>query len=287
MKEAAEKRGGWQGRPFYTRVTIAGLLAFALFYTGLTILFLVSGGVEVVGDAVQGSVFYALFMIPTLVIVALAWRSPRQALVAAIWALLMLLVNAPSVPNVLGAFNSFFDAGLLIPVFVSLFVAGVSGIAGYLHHRRGATHDVSTAGERWALRATTAIVVGLMVVSGTLHLASLESVSADETAAAIIVEMKNSAFNPAQLTVPAGKPAKFVIRNRDLTVHTFTIKELGIDVKVLPGSEELVELSSPPVGTYVYSCTFGIEFSLPLHKPELESDPSVPTDSGTLVVSEP
>ena len=285
MNEGAEKKGGWKGLPFYTRVTIAGLLVFALIFTSLNVLF-VSGGVEV-NDAVQGIVFYALFMIPTVVIVVLAWRRPELTLVAAIWALLVLLITAPVIPNAFGTFNSFFDGGLLIPAIVSLIVAGVAGNVGFLQHRRGTTRDVSTAGERWVLWSTTGLVVGLMVVSGTLHLASLESVSPDEKAAAISVDMKNSAFKPAQLTVPAGKPAKFVIKNRDLTVHTFTIEELGIDVKVLPGSEELIELSSPPVGTYVYSCTFGIAFSLPLHIPEVESDPSVPSDSGTLVVSEP
>ncbi len=131
-----------------------------------------------------------------------------------------------------------------------------------------------TSSERWVLRATTAMVVGLMAVSGALHLTSVESVSANEKAGAISVEMKNSTFEPAQLTVPAGKPAKFVVRNRDLTVHTFTIEALGIDVKVLPGSEVLIELSSPPAGTYVYACTYGGGFSLPLHKPEVESEPS-------------
>ena len=225
-------------------------------------------------------------MIPTVVVVVLTWRS-RQTLIAAIGAILVLLISAPSIPIALGTFNSFFDAGLFIPAMVSLIVPGVAGIVGFLQHRRGATRDVSSAGERWVLWATTAMVVGLMVDSGTLHLTSLESVSPDEKAAAIVVEMKNSAFKPVQLTVPAGKPAKFVIKNRDLTVHTFTIKELGIDVKVLPGSEELIEVSSPPEGTYVFLCTFGMVFSLPLHKPELESEPSVPTDSGTLVVSEP
>ena len=58
-----------KGLPFFTRVTIAGLLVFALIYTGINILVIVSGGVEVIGDVVQGIVFYALFMIPTLVIV--------------------------------------------------------------------------------------------------------------------------------------------------------------------------------------------------------------------------
>jgi plastocyanin len=98
--------------------------------------------------------------------------------------------------------------------------------------------------------------------------------------------MRDSAFEPAQPTVPAGKPAKFVIKNRDLTVHTYTIEALGIDVNVLPGSEELTELSSLTAGTYVYSCTFGVGFSLPIHKPEVESEPSVPSDTGTLVVTE-
>lgn len=174
---------------------------------------------------------------------------------------------------------------------LSLVVAAVAGILGFLQHRRGAardaTPDVFGAGAHWALWATAAVAIGLMAASGTLHLTGLESVSAEEKVGAIGVDIKNSTFEPDQVTVPAGRPARFVIKNRDLTVHTFTIEELGIDVKVLPGSEELVELPSPPAGTYAYSCTAGTGFSLPLHKPEVESDPSVPSDFGTLVVSEP
>ena len=165
-------------------------------------------------------------------------------------------------------------------------MAGVAGILGFLQRSRGTVRDVSTAGERWVLRATMAMVAGLMAASGMLHLTSLESVSPDDKAAAIIVEMKNDAYEPALLTVPAGKPIKLVIKNSDLTVHSFTIEELGIDVKVLPGSEKLIELPSPPAGTYLYSCRFGTGFSLPLHKPEVESEPSIPADTGTLVVSE-
>ena len=283
MTERAEKRGGWRGLPFYTRVTISGLLVVALIITSLGILSMVSGGVEI--DTIQGIVFYALFMIPTIGVVVLAWRKPDLTLFAGIWAMLVLLIIAPSIPNALSTFNSFFDTGLLIPVVVSLIVVGVAGILAFLHHRRGTTRDVSTIGERLVLLGTTSMVVGLMILSGTLHLTSLESVSANEREGAIMVEIENSTFKPAQLTVPAGKSAKFIIKNRDLTVHTFTIKELGIDVKVLPGSEELIELSSPPVGTYVYLCTSGTGASLPLHKPEVESEPSVPSDTGTLVVS--
>ena len=239
-------------------------------------------------DAVGGIIIYALFMIPTLVIVALAWRrTPAVTLIAAIWALLMLLINAQFIPKALGTLNSFFDAGLLIPLIVSLIVAGVAGIVAFVQDSRGTTRDVSTAGERWVLWATTVMVVGLMVVSGALHVTSLESVSVDERAGALSVDMKNNAFKPAQLTVPAGKPAKFVIKNRDLTAHTFTIEELGIDVKLLPGSEELVELSSPPAGTYAYLCTLGIQPVPILHSGTATQDDHIPSDSGTLVASAP
>ena len=85
MKEGAEKKGGWKGLPFYTRVTIAGLLVFVLILTGLSTLAMVSVGGE---DAVQGIVFYALAMIPTVVVIVLAWRRPGMTLVAAIWAML-------------------------------------------------------------------------------------------------------------------------------------------------------------------------------------------------------
>ena len=88
MKEGSETKGGWKGLPFYTRVTIAGLLAFlvfALLFTGLSILALVPGGVD--SDAVERIVFYFLLMIPTVVVVVLTWRS-RQTLIAAIGAIL-------------------------------------------------------------------------------------------------------------------------------------------------------------------------------------------------------
>ncbi len=127
MKEGSETKGGWKGLPFYTRVTIAGLLVFALLFTGINSLALVPGGVD--SDAVERIVFYFLLMIPTVVVVVLTWRS-RQTLIAAIGAILVLLITAPSIPIALGTFNSFFDAGLFIPVMVSLIVAGVRGYRG-------------------------------------------------------------------------------------------------------------------------------------------------------------
>ena len=108
--EHAEHRGGWSELSFYTQVTIAGLLIFVLVLTGVSILAIIGGRVAVVEDAVQGIVSYALAVIPTIVVVVLAWRGRTQPLPAAIWALLVLFITAPMLPNALGTLNSFFVA---------------------------------------------------------------------------------------------------------------------------------------------------------------------------------
>ena len=147
MKEGVAKRDGWKGLPFHTRVTIAGLLVFALIVTGLGLLGMVPGGVE--GSDAEAVGFYVLaFMIPTTVVVVLAWRKPELTPVVAGWAALVLLTLAPGTPNALGSFNSFFDAGLLVPATVSLVVAVVAGIVSFLQHRgaRSATCPPQASG---------------------------------------------------------------------------------------------------------------------------------------------
>lgn len=45
-----------------------------------------------------------------------------------------------------------------------------------------------------------------------------------------------------------------VIENDDLLVHTFTIKEMDIDIVVGPKSEVLVALPPSGPGTFEYTC---------------------------------
>ena len=56
--------------PFFTRVTISGLLVVAPILTGAAVLSTVRGGAN--EETVQGIIFYVLFMIPTLASVILA-----------------------------------------------------------------------------------------------------------------------------------------------------------------------------------------------------------------------
>ena len=44
-----------------------------------------------------------------------------------------------------------------------------------------------------------------------------------------------------------------MVRNDDPFLHTFTVDELGIDIELLPGSSQIVELPAT-AGTCTYYC---------------------------------
>ena len=108
--------------------------------------------------------------------------------------------------------------------------------------------------ERMAFIGITVAVAGLMVMSGVLQVIGRTSVSGEAKVGAVSVTMKNTEFAPTQLLAKVGQPAKFVVKNSDPFVHTFTIQELGISDVILGGSEKLVELDLPRAGEFEYHC---------------------------------
>lgn len=69
------------------------------------------------------------------------------------------------------------------------------------------------------------------------------------------MDMKNTQFIPGRMEVNAGEATQVVLKNSDLSVHTFTIEELGIDHQILFRNEELIELPALEPGEYTYVCT--------------------------------
>ena len=256
---------GWKSLPFYKRLTITGLLIEALL-----LLILVALVIAAPGDP-EIALIFGFFAVPSVVIAWLLWRSGRWALiVGAVWAVLSLLGAAAAfLPGLLYP-NSFFDFGFGLPIIVSLILAVVGSIAVIVQQRRGTARIMSTVGERRVLLATTVVVAVLVVMSGVLHIAGRSTLSAGEKADAIEVRMKNVEFEPTTLRIAAGRRAKIVVRNSDLPVHTFTIKDLDIDETILAGAEKLINLPSLTTGEYQYTC-------------EVPGDDSM---KGTLIVTE-
>ena len=182
---------------------------------------------------------YALgLVIVSLGIVTLVWRVGGWALaVATVWAAVNLLFHAPYVWPGLHYPASFVDFGLGIPLLATLVVAAVCGSVGFARHRgwRGGPSLV------WERRTLVAMGLGLVAIAATsaaLDATSGRSVAASDRAGAIEVKMQDLRFEPESLRA-ARDGARFVVVNRDRTVHTFTITGLGLSVTVLPGDEAL------------------------------------------------
>jgi plastocyanin len=70
---------------------------------------------------------------------------------------------------------------------------------------------------------------------------------------ALQLEMKNVSYSTAQLEAARGT-VTVRVTNHDLFWHTFTIPELGVDLKVPVGGRKEITFNAPP-GDYTYLCS--------------------------------
>lgn len=68
--------------------------------------------------------------------------------------------------------------------------------------------------------------------------------------------LKNHAFDPPELTVPAGKRLILVVRNADDTPAEFESRELGAEKVISPGREATMRLGPLAVGRYPFADEF-------------------------------
>ena len=117
-------------------------------------------------------------------------------------------------------------SGLGLPIIVSVIVALVAAITANVQYRRGTIGAESGKGARRTFATITVVVVALMALSAILHVSSLSTVSAEDKSGALDVEMKDFDFSPTALTVSVGQSRRVVVKNNDLSVHTFAIEDL-------------------------------------------------------------
>ena len=72
-------------------------------------------------------------------------------------------------------------------------------------------------------------------------------------ASAVTVTSFDIYFEPKEVTIPADTDVTFTLPNDGVTMHDFSIDELGIAVTIAPGATEEVVINAPP-GTYEYYC---------------------------------
>jgi uncharacterized cupredoxin-like copper-binding protein len=73
------------------------------------------------------------------------------------------------------------------------------------------------------------------------------------TAESVEVVSHDIFFEPKELTIPADTDVTVSLPNEGVTLHNFSIDELGISVDLAPGATEEVVINAP-AGTYQYYC---------------------------------
>ena len=244
-QQTALSTSGRKTRPLYTRVAIAGLLLYTLVTLVFTVLSMIDGEASTVW-------VFIIAMVLSVIFAGLMWRFGRWALVlAAFWGFLNLWWGWILIPA-LSYLNSFFDFVLPLLLTVGALLTVVGAIVAFVQQRHGTARTASTRPERRIFGAIAVVLLGFVILSGTLHITGLTSVSTEAEAGATVVEMKNSYLAPDRLETPVGETTRIVMKNNDFFVHTFEIDELGIKHTVLPFSELLIELRPTNTGEFTF-----------------------------------
>ncbi len=131
-------------------------------------------------------------------------------------------------------------------VLISSVLAAVSLLAliaavGFLANRA----SWSTTGPWFAVGASLLMLAGLVIWG-----VSITRVVVD--AGDIVLVSENMAFSETELRVDEGEVI-VTMENKDLFWHTFTIEELGVDLRVPVGAELAASFDAPP-GEYQFVC---------------------------------
>lgn len=78
---------------------------------------------------------------------------------------------------------------------------------------------------------------------------------APELAAKLVaVDLSVFKFTPKEIFLKKDEPVRFRVTSKD-TIHSFTIKDLGIDIELQPGGQQVSEVFTPQqVGRFQMTC---------------------------------
>jgi hypothetical protein len=226
------------GKDAYVKAALVGL---SLYFVGVLIIVV---AVLLVEPSEIG--FIAFFLVPALVIGAAVLLWKRWGLfVGVLGGLFGLLALTDGADLSLSTPAAFFDfSPTLLGIVGVVIVLGASLIGTIQYFRGQAAQDFSPS-VATALKGLVGVLAAIVVVSGVLTGLSADKVSAADKEGAIIITASEVDWDVDQVTGRANQPLKLVVRNEDSILHTFTVSELDIDVKLTPWSEHVIEINAP------------------------------------------
>lgn len=113
--------------------------------------------------------------------------------------------------------------------------------------------------KKWLTGIAVLLAMIVAVIIPSSHGVFAESVAETqpiETVKTIEIELNDDFFNPNDITIPNGKTTTLLLKNKGRKRHTFTVKDLGIDVEVQAGNERTITVKPKKSGTYELICRY-------------------------------
>lgn len=190
----------------------------------------------------------------TIVAALLSWMVWR---VDKLWSTIVGLVM-----TIMAGLGLFFVAfGIFQPFSPVEFVAGLMFLSGVLFALTGGVRSLRRRNREYGpgtrslrIRQGALVLIGLgALLSIGGFLTNRTTVSAAEAAGATELDMTDFQFVPTRPEVVDGD--QLLLHNSDVSVHDFTLDDYDIHVRLVPGSEAMVDLSALPPGTYHFYCS--------------------------------
>jgi len=198
-------------------------------------------------------VLMVFLRIPLLIVLSAlfawaAWLYRRRerpgAIVLTVLFFLLLLVNLPFIVPSLAVPASTADFLPTVVVSLAAIVGAVSGVA--VLRRRGAVSD------GMARRVAVGAVAVLVMATALTAVAKIAYPEVTAHSGDIALAAENFEFSEPNITTNGGRVAVF-LENKDQTLHTFTIEELGVDLQIPAGEPARIAFDAEP-GTYEFVC---------------------------------
>jgi uncharacterized cupredoxin-like copper-binding protein len=234
-------------RPFYTRVAVFGTLLYLTAVGLFFVAFLLYDPAE--------AAFGLSFLLPGLLVVAaLAFMRRGGLIVGVLGGALGLLIFSEGIALILSVPYSFFDFTGTVMAIVGCLILLLASAAGLIESFQGAVRASAKTWEIAALRGLVAVLAVVAVVSAAATLLNMESVSAADRDGATVLTARETEWDIDAIEATAGKPLKIVVRNDDPFLHTFTVHDLDIDLKLGPNSERLIVIEPQRAGVFGFIC---------------------------------
>jgi len=233
-------------RDIYVRTALFGLALYFVAVLVITVAILIAS---------PGDIYFILFFaVPGLVVgAALLYMRRWGLLVGILGGAVGTLFILEDIDLFLTTPQSFFDFSSSLFGLVGILIVLLASLIGTVLYFRG---NVSTDFSRLrpALLAV-AVVLGLLgLASAVITAVGTGDVSAEDADGAIVLTAKKAEWNLKTVEATPGQPLRILVRNDDPIMHTFTIHDLGIDERIGPWTETIIEVEAPAARTLGFIC---------------------------------